>query len=760
MSGSWSGERADPLAGLPPEIREAMRQEFLEEAATLTEDLESSVLSLEREQDAETINAAFRAAHTMKGSAAGVGMFPVSEFMHGLEDVMDAVRHGKLALSTDVLGALLEGVDHARTLLRAVGEGGPLPDLTQYRRRLETVLLDVADAEPVDEPAATEATAATEAMSVSDAGLRLLPPLSPDGEDDARVAVADGARIFGVRFIPALDTYRRGLDPLALLQSLAEDAQILSSRALLDDLPSIEDLDPLDCRVGHALVVATKATREDLEAIFEFGPAGTTVEILQLDPDSLDRVGPYRSAPAGASGRPRLGEILIQENLVTEAEVEAALDLQASGASEAKLQAAPASDDRSVRIRQAKVDALIDLVGGLVTARNELLHITRLAEDGTDAAGVRRRLKETGGAINRAVTQLQADILGLRMTALRTTFQRMPRIVRDVAAGQEKRIELETVGDEVEVDKTIAEGLTDPLVHLLRNAADHGIEPPAERRLMGKPEVGKVRVSARREASSIVIEVSDDGRGMSPDAMRRSAVSKGVIDPEAAAALTDAESLDLIFRAGFSTTASVSEFSGRGVGMDVVRTSVARLGGQVSVSSTLGVGTTVRLRLPLTLSVFRALLVQAGAERYAIPLDAVAETTSVPRRSVETLDGHPMTTIGGILTGLVHLSRALGFAAEPATDIGTRMVLEVVTIDVAGMRLGMVVDALEQPQEIMVKPIDRYLSAGGALAGAAMMGDGSVALVLEPLAAVRGALSRVDGNSAARGRRAEGRLTA
>ena len=752
MSAASNGGRADPLSGMPPAIREAMRREFLEEATSLTEDLEAAVLSLEREPDAETINAAFRAAHTMKGSAAGVGMFPVSEFMHGLEDVLDAVRHGRLALSPEILGLFLEGVDHSRTLLGAVGDDRALPDLTEYRGRLEAVLVGIGDVPPVDGGLAAGPSSAS-------AGLHLLPPLTPGGEEDARAALAEGARLFGVRFLPALDTYRRGLDPLALLRSLSEDAQVLSSLALMDDLPPIEDLDPLDCRVGHALVIATHATREDLEAIFEFGPKGSIVEILELDPESFEPV------PAGGSGRLRLGEILVQEQLLTEEDLKHALDLQAHGdpnadRSQAKAQAATASDDRSVRIRQAKVDALIDLVGELVTARNALLHISRLADEGADAAGVRRRLKETGGAINRSVTQLQADILGLRMTALRTTFQRLPRIVRDVAARQEKRIELETVGDDVEVDKTIAEGLTDPLVHLLRNAADHGIESPEERLRAGKPGIGRVRVAGRREASSIIIEVTDDGRGMSPEAMRRSAVSKGIIDAETAAAMTDAESLDLIFRAGFSTSASVSEFSGRGVGMDVVRTSVARLGGQVSVSSTLAVGTSVRLRLPLTLSVFRALLVQAGAQRYAIPLDAVAETTSVPRERVETLDGHPVTTIGGVLTGLVHLSRALGFAADPASDIGDREVIEVVTLDVAGLRLGLVVDALDQPQEIMVKPIDRYLSAGGALAGAAMMGDGSVALVLEPLAAVRAALSHVDGHGGARARRASERLIA
>ena len=733
-----------------------MRQGFLEEAAELTEDLESSLLALEREQDAETINAAFRAAHTMKGSAAAVGMFPVSEFMHGLEDALDGVRQGKLALSTEILSVLLEGVDHARTLLRAVGGNQVPADLTEYRARLQATLPDSGLA------TLTSAASGPRATSHTDIDLNLLPPLTPDGKDDARAALADGARLFGIRFTPAVDTYRRGLDPLALLRSLAEDAQILSSRALIDEIPAFEDIDPLDCLIGHSLIIATHTTRQELQAIFEFGPAGSIVEILQLDPDSLEATATDRSAPALRGGRPRLGQILIEEDLVTEEEVQRALAVQALGeiAARGESKVSTAGEDRSVRIRQAKVDALIDLVGGLVTARNELLHITRLAEDGADAAVLRRGLKLTSGAIDRSVTQLQADILGLRMVALRTTFQRMPRIVRDVAAQQGKHIELETVGDEVEVDKTIAEGLADPLVHLLRNAADHGVESPEERSRMGKPEIGVVRVAARREGSSIVIEVSDDGRGMSPEAMRRSAVLKGVIDDTAAEALTDAESLDLIFRAGFSTTASVSEFSGRGGGMDVVRTSVARLGGQVSVSSTLGAGTSVRMRLPLTLSVFRALLVQAGEERYAIPLDSVAETASVPCELIETLDGHPVAMIGGILTGLVHLSRALGFAAEPATDIGARAAVEVVTLDVAGMRLGMVVDALEQPQEIMVKPIDRYMSAGGALAGAAMMGDGSVALVIEPLAALRAALAQVNGNGAARARRASERLTA
>ena len=756
MSSASGSDRADPLEGLPPAIREAMREGFLEEASELTEDLESALLALEREQDAETINAAFRAAHTMKGSAAAVGMFPVSEFMHGLEDAFDAIRHGRLAMSTEILTILLEGVDHARTLLHAVGGGQEPPDLSEYRDRLEATLPDTDATPTVDQVQSVSSnTPAT-------AALQLLPALTPEGEEDARAAIGEGAKLFGVRFTPALDTYRRGLDPLALLRSLAEDAQILSSQALVDDIPAFEDLDPLDCRVGHSLVIATHATHRELEAIFEFGPAGSIVEILDLDPVSLDAATSDRREPAHGGNRPRLGQILIEEDLVTEDEVQQALALQALGESAAlgDAKASASNEDRSVRIRQAKVDALIDLVGGLVTARNELLHITRLAEDGADAAVLRRSLKLTGGAINRSVTQLQADILGLRMISLRTTFQRMPRIVRDVAAQQGKHIELETSGDEVEVDKTIAEGLTNPLVHLLRNAADHGVESPEERFRLGKPEIGVVRVSAHREGSSIVIEVSDDGRGMSPEAMRRSAVSKGVIDAQAAEALTDAESLDLIFRAGFSTTASVSEFSGRGVGMDVVRTSVAQLGGEVSVSSTLGAGTSVRLRLPLTLSVFRALLVQAGGERYAIPLDSVAETASVPRELIETLDGHPVATIGGILTGLVHLSRALGFAAEPATDIRTRTAVEVVTLDVAGMRLGMVVDALEQPQEIMVKPIDRYMSAGGALAGAAMMGDGSVALVIEPLAAVRAALTQINGNGAARARNESERVTA
>ena len=233
----------------------------------------------------------------MKGSAAGVGMFPISEFMHGLEDVLDAVRQGSLVLSPAILGVLLEGVDHGRGLVRAVRDDAPPADLTEYRGRLEAALLDVDDTMLAGDGVAAATSPA------SDLGLHLLPALPRGGEADARAALADGAHLYGVRFMPALDTYQRGLDPLALLRSLAEDAQILSSRALVDDLPSLADLDPFECRVGHALVVATSASREELETVFEFGPEGSLVEVLELDPDSLEPSDPPESAlRAGGSG--------------------------------------------------------------------------------------------------------------------------------------------------------------------------------------------------------------------------------------------------------------------------------------------------------------------------------------------------------------------------------------------------------------------------------------------------------------------------
>ncbi len=401
-------------------------------------------------------------------------------------------------------------------------------------------------------------------------------------------------------------------------------------------------------------------------------------------------------------------------------------------------------------MKQARVDGIIDLVGELVTARNSLLHLQSLLESGHDRADLAKRMKGTSATISRAVSQLQSDVLGLRTVPLRTAFQRLPRVVHDVAGRQGKLANLRVSGEDTEVDKTVADTLVDPLIHLIRNAVDHGLEAPEVRRAIGKTEDGTVWVSAEREGNSVVIQVRDDGAGIDRERIRRAAVDKGLLDAGAAPRLTDAEALNLIFTAGLSTASEVSEISGRGVGMDVVRTNVARMGGAVSVASETGLGTTIRLQLPLTLSVFRALMVRAGHETLALPLDAVRETVAVMPSDCKTIYGRLVANVRGSLVGLVPLAQAMGLAQ--AANSGQAADVDgwpVVVMQAGANLVGLVVDALDQPQEIMVKPVESYLSADGAIAGASVMGDGRVALVLDLAGIVRLALAYTQASGAA-----------
>jgi two-component system chemotaxis sensor kinase CheA len=343
------------------------------------------------------------------------------------------------------------------------------------------------------------------------------------------------------------------------------------------------------------------------------------------------------------------------------------------------------------------------------------------------------------------------------MVPLGGVFQRLPRVVRDVAASRGKRVALHVSGQETEVDKTVADALVDPLVHLVRNAVDHGIEPPEVRRQAEKAEEGELRVEAFREGSSVVIEVRDDGAGIDPQRVREAAVTKGIVDSGAAARLSDEEALELIFTAGLSTAAEVSDISGRGVGMDVVRSNVVRVGGSVSVTSRPGHGTAFRLKIPLTLSVFRALVVEAGGGTFAVPLESVRQTANVAPEKCKTLYGRPVIPVQGRLVGMVSLAETMGLDSQCRDgDAGGER--PVAVVEAVGEMVGLVVDALDPPQEILVKPLDGFLSAGGIVSGATVMGNGRVALVLDPAGLLVAALAHARGGEASARQGVEGEV--
>jgi two-component system chemotaxis sensor kinase CheA len=712
----------DHLIKLSPEARAHLRELFLDEAVSLVEQLETSLLALEESAgDQETINEAFRAAHTIKGSAAASGFAEVAAFTHELEFALQAVRSHQVVLDVRGVAILLEGVDLLRDRLVAAGHDSSLPRPDEYFARLAEVF-------PPPAGEVRYASVPPSAGQREPTDLAVHPP--PQGSDRpgnaldgisaAEMATLQselqaGATLFTVFWILPEEAFTLGLDPLALINALADEATIIRVTPLLSRLPPPDMLDPVKCYLGFSTLVATHGTTQSLRAVFEFCPDDSYIEVAPLD---LPQLQVAAAAPLPATMLPN------REGALTPAARMAAAEAQ------------------TIRVKQAQLDNVINLVGEMATARNALLHLQRVVEMDYDLPDLARRLKNATIAVNWTVNRLQADVLAMRMIPVRMVFQRLPRVVHDVAASGGKQVALRMSGEETELDKTVADALVDPLTHLVRNAVDHGIETPVERQASGKPGEGSVTIGAERRGNNVVIAVSDDGGGIDLQRLRQAAVSKGFLEAAAAERLSDADTIDLIFAAGFSTARVVSDVSGRGVGMDAVRTSVARMGGSVSVESRLGEGTTFRLELPLTLSLFRGLLMRAGGETFAIPLDAVRETTNILPSACQHLIGHAVAPLRGQSVGLVSLAGAMGLEnGNHHQQTEDEEGWPVVMVEAGGQQVGLIVEAVDSPQDIMVKPIEEYLSVEGTVAGASIMGDGRVALVLDPANLVRYALA-------------------
>jgi two-component system chemotaxis sensor kinase CheA len=397
----------------------------------------------------------------------------------------------------------------------------------------------------------------------------------------------------------------------------------------------------------------------------------------------------------------------------------------------------PAKEDSSkssakvsttIRVEHEKLDHLMNLIGELIINRNRFSLITKELEAGKDVADVVQSLSETTDSMARISDDLQDTIMQVRMVPMRTVFSRFPRLVRDLSRKSGKSIELITEGEDTELDKSVIEAIGDPLVHLIRNAVDHGQERPEERQKAGKSETGYVWLKAFHEGNSVVIVIADDGKGIEPEKVKQKAVSKGIISEEEAAKLEDKEAIELIFAPGFSTSEAVTDVSGRGVGMDVVKNNIKNLNGSVSVQSEVGRGTTFSLSLPLTLAIIEALLVKVGDNTFAIPLDAVSETTKIPADQVKEVNKRWATTLRGEVLGIEDLSRVLGLG----NGDGSKEVYPLVVVSVNDRRVGLIVDSLLHRQEIVIKSMGEYLGEVHGLSGATIMGDGSVILILDP----------------------------
>ena len=724
------------------EMRAAL-QTFVVEGRELLQDMETALLGLEVDAGSdEIVNEVFRAAHTIKGSAGLFGLEHIVRFTHVLESVLDRVRTHEIAVSSELVGLLLPCRDHLADLMEGVPDGVP-ETATQAAAgaRLQVGLEGYLTDAPVP-----QAQAPDEAAPDDEA---------PDDEAPDETAADDGVTgrtlHLSLRFGP--ESLRNGMDPLAFISYLGTLGDVVDLETIADQLPEATALDPECCYLGFELTLRTEASVEAVTGVFEFVLEDSQIVVLGPEAtigDFADLVVSF--GPHGA----RIAQNLVRTGAVEGSQLTAALgqatwpapttsadpvppvatadvavalpapvaagtvpaprDPQPEPAPPARV-GAPAQpdarrrDSQSIRVDAPRLDRLIDVVGELVIAG---AGAGLQASQNGDAA-----LVAAIGEVMRLVEEVRDGALQLRMVPIGTTFSRFQRVVRDVSADLGKDVDLVITGGDTEVDKALVEKIGDPLMHLVRNALDHGIESADERAARGKPVRGTLRLNAFHDSGSIVIEVADDGGGIDREAVLAKAVQRGLVEP--GAVLSDAAVYDLLFEPGFSTAAQVSDLSGRGVGMDVVKRNVTALRGTIDVVSELGVGSTMRIRLPLTLAIIDGFLVGVSSATYVVPLDRVVECVELPT-GTGTRD---CMDLRGEVLPFIRLRSWFEVSGErPRRE-------SVVVVEYAGVKTGLVVDILMGEFQTVIKPLGQLFAHVQGIGGSTILGNGDIALILD-----------------------------
>lgn len=643
------------------------QQTFIVEARELLQAMEQSLLQLESEPgDQDAIGAIFRAAHTIKGSAGLFGLASIVGFTHIVEDVLDRLREGSVAVDAALIALLLKCGDHILELVEVVADRGETPTPAALERG----------------EALREALSAYQPMRTAVASVE-----TAEVTDDVAVEV-----LWHISLRFGTDVFRNGMDPLSFLRYLETLGQLIQVATLTDSIPPMDSWDPESCYLGFEIDLRSTASHASLNEVFDFVRDDCDVHISAVDeaPDSTQ-------APAGEPGTQA------EPSLVTAAP-------QRLAAGEAK-----SRDGNYVRVNADKLDELINLVGELVIASAGANLLARSCNNDP--------LHEASSTVSGLVEEILDGALHLRMIPIGDTFNRFRRVVRDISQELGKDIELSISGAETELDKTVVEKIGDPLMHLLRNAMDHGIESADARRAAGKSAKGHLSLNAYHDSGSIVIEIADDGAGLNRDRILQKAQERGLV--ASGAVLTDQEIYNLIFEAGFSTAEAVTNLSGRGVGMDVVKRNITLLRGTVDLDSRPGQGTVVRIRLPLTLAIINGFLVGIDQSTYVIPLDMVQECIELDEHQRQSSRDTGYLDLRGEVLPLVHLRDHFSHEG-PATRRQN-----VVVVRYAEHKAGLVVDDLLGEFQTVIKPLGKLFGALRGISGSTILGSGAVALILD-----------------------------
>ncbi|MGL2807625.1 chemotaxis histidine kinase/response regulator CheAY2 [Helicobacter pylori] len=648
------------------DLQEIM-EDFLIEAFEMNEQLDQDLVELEHNpEDLDLLNRIFRVAHTIKGSSSFLNLNILTHLTHNMEDVLNRARKGEIKITPDIMDVVLRSIDLMKTLLVTIRDTGS----------------DTNNGKENEIEEAVKQLQAITSQNLESAKERTKEAPKEENKEEAKEEVKENKAKAPTAENPASD------NPLA-------------------DEP---DLD------------YANMSAEEVEAEIE------RLLNKRQEADKERRAQKKQEAKPKQEAEPKQEVTPTKEPPKTETPKAPKTETKAKTKADTEENKAPSIGvEQTVRVDVRRLDHLMNLIGELVLGKNRLIRIYGDVEERYDGEKFLEELNQVVSSISAVTTDLQLAVMKTRMQPVGKVFNKFPRMVRDLSRELGKSIELIVEGEETELDKSIVEEIGDPLIHIIRNSCDHGIEPLEERRRLNKPETGKVQLSAYNEGNHIVIKISDDGKGLDPVMLKEKAIEKGVISERDAESMSDREAFNLIFKPGFSTAKVVSNVSGRGVGMDVVKTNIEKLNGIIEIDSEVGVGTTQKLKIPLTLAIIQALLVGVQEEYYAIPLSSVLETVRISQDEIYTVDGKSVLRLRDEVLSLVRLSDIFKVDAilESNSDV------YVVIIGLADQKIGVIVDYLIGQEEVVIKSLGYYLKNTRGIAGATVRGDGKITLIVD-----------------------------
>lgn len=686
---------------------------FIDETKEHLQSLNEQILVLEREpENVDTINEIFRAAHSLKGMAGTMGYKRMQRLTHDMENVFSEIRNGKMKASAKLVDVLFKGLDALEQYLDVIINSGD--EGTEDNEDIVKALNDILNegVGSTGEPAAPKASAApaatAAAVQVSENGVKEI-KLADHEKSAVSKAFAEKLNAYMLTVYIQESCILKAARAFLVFKALEELGTIIRSE------PQVQEIEDEHFDFDFTVVLITEsdaeAVKKRVEDVFEI----KNVCVEAIRPETVEQAEAEESS--------------------------AAAPVAAQNSAAQKVTAAPAGTEtaqpkttskpvvnRSVRVDIDKLDDLMNLVSELIIAKNGLVSINTADIEGLRESGFNEQIEY----LERITTNLHQSVMKTRMVPIENVVSRFPRMIRDISKKLDKKMELYMSGEETELDRTVIDEIGDPLMHMLRNAADHGLESNQERIQAGKPEVGSIFLKAYQDGNNVVIEVRDDGKGIDVEKVKKKAVEKGTITAEQSAVMTEKEAIDLLFRPSFSTAEQISDLSGRGVGLDVVKSKIEALGGDVEAKTILGAGTTFIVRLPLTLAIIQALMVELGNEKYAIPLGSIQTIEDVLLSDIKYVQTKEVIHLRGNVIPLIRLRSVLDV---PEDDFAPES-LTVVIVAKGDKLAGLVVDNLIGQQEIVIKSIGKYINDNKMIGGATILGDGEVALILDANAIV------------------------